>query len=295
MWYCRLLSSVGSLRPGLQIAQHREFRIGWRWGLFHGVRKANLPPGLLCDILACDALVDRGYNKFLRLRVGSQQAEVSHDECWSLSVNTQALPVVAPGAVPKRGDEIHPLHERTAALAHHDIGLAAEAGDLRCAASTRQPDLWMLVAANDTGVDVAEAVNLRPTQEANRDATTLQPVLEHLRDRYCRECGLARLWIADRERQHVRLRSDGAGLVDERDVRGVREARQVAGYRGCPDADEAHVLVLQHPRRRDGHHFHCRIVHGFLQILLWLPVRPVLCFGGKHMLPHPVEKCLAVP
>src|SRR5258706_13898877 len=104
MWYCRLLSSMGSLRPGLQITQHREFRIGWRWGLFHGVRKANLPPGLMCDILTCDALVDRGYNKFLRLRVGSQQAEVGHDECRSRGVNTQPLPMVAAVAVPKHAN-----------------------------------------------------------------------------------------------------------------------------------------------------------------------------------------------
>src|SRR5437870_3816221 len=107
----------------------------------------------------------------------------------------------------------------------------------------------MLVTADDARVDVAEPVNLRTTKEANRDATALQPVLEHLRDRHRDEGSLTKLWITNRERQHVRLRPNGAGLVDERDVGSVCESRQVAGDRWRSDADEAHVIILQHPRR----------------------------------------------
>src|SRR6266567_2496456 len=55
-------------------------------------------------------------------------------------------------------------------------------GHLRRASPAWQPHLWMFVAADDAGVDVAEAINLRTAEETNRDATALQPVLEHLWD-----------------------------------------------------------------------------------------------------------------
>ena len=137
---------------------------------------------MLGDVFTRDTLVDRSYNEFLCLRVGSQQAEVGHYEGRPQRADTQALPVVAPAAIAERGDEIHSLHERAACLAHHDVRLGTEAGNLRCSSPAWQPHLWMFVAADDAGVDVAEAINLRPAEEANRDATALQPVLEHLWD-----------------------------------------------------------------------------------------------------------------
>src|SRR5258708_20556510 len=119
--------SVCPLRPGLKVAQHREFRFGRRRSLFHRIRKANLPPSLLRDVLARDAPMDRRHNEFLRLRVWSQQAEVGHDERWAERVNTEALAVVSPGAGPKGGDEIHPIDEGTAALGPEQIGFAPRA------------------------------------------------------------------------------------------------------------------------------------------------------------------------
>src|SRR5258708_16960772 len=150
---------VCSLRPGLKVAQHREFRFGRRRSLFRRIRKANLPPSLLRDVLARDAPMDRRHNEFLRLRVWSQQAEVGHDERWAERVNTEALAVVSPGAVPQGGDEIHPIDERTACLARGSIGLAAEAGDLRRTSPPSQPNFRGFVAADYAGVDVAKAID----------------------------------------------------------------------------------------------------------------------------------------
>src|SRR5258708_3173616 len=175
--------SVCPLRPGLKVAQHREFRFGRRRSLFHCIRKANLPPGLLRDVLARDAPMDRCHNEFLRLRVWSQQAEVGHDERWAERVNTEALAVVSPGAVPKGGDEIHPIDEGTACLAHDDIGLAAEAGDLRRTSPAWHPNFRVFVAADDAGVDVAKALDFPPAAAADRGTTSLRPVLEPLPDR----------------------------------------------------------------------------------------------------------------
>src|SRR5258708_39904083 len=118
--------SVCPLRPGLKVAQHREFRFGRRRSLFHRIRKANLPPGLLRDVLARDAPMDRCHNEFLRLRVWSQQAEVGHDERWAERVNTEALAVGSPGAVPKGGGETPPAAEGTTGPARRHNGLAAE-------------------------------------------------------------------------------------------------------------------------------------------------------------------------
>src|SRR6185437_5141122 len=68
------------------------------------------------------------------------------------------------------------------------------------------------------------------------------------------ERGLAQLTIADRQGQDRRTRANGPGLVDQSDIGGMREARQITGRRRRADPDEAHVAVLQRPRRDDGHH-----------------------------------------
>src|SRR5260370_571367 len=125
------------------------------------------------------------HNEFLRVRGWPQQAEVGHGERWAERVNTEALAVVSPGAVPKGGDEIHPIDEGTACLAHDDIGLAAEAGALRRTSPAWQPNFRGFVAADDAGVDVAKAIDLLAAEQADRASTSLQPVLEHFRDRHC--------------------------------------------------------------------------------------------------------------
>src|ERR1019366_4619848 len=66
---------------------------------------------------------------------------------------------------------------------------------------------------------------------------------------------------ADRERQYVRLGSERAGFVDQRDAGRVRQAREVAGGRRLADADETYVVVLERARRCDGHHL-VRLVVG---------------------------------
>jgi len=81
-------------------------------------------------------------------------------------------------AVPDGRDEVEPLDERPQALLDHDDHLAARRGDLRGAAGARQADLRVPVVADDSRVDVAVAIDLRPTQKAYLDAPVLQQRLK---------------------------------------------------------------------------------------------------------------------
>ena len=107
------------------------------------------------------------------------------------------------------------------------------------------------------------AVDLRGAEEADVDASALQPVGEHLRHRDDRVGGLGELAVADRERQPLGLRADRAALVDEHAAGRVRAPREVRREARQADPDEADGAVAQPPRRRDGHHLVGRVaVHA---------------------------------
>ena len=128
-------------------------------------------------------------------------------------------------------------------LANDDDHLAGRRRDLGSAARAGQSRGRVLVVADDRRVDVAEAVELRGAEEADVDASGLQPVGEDLGHRHDRVGGLGQLAVADRQRQPRRLRPDAARLVDQRALRRVRAAGEVRGGRRQPDADEAHAVV----------------------------------------------------
>ena len=79
--------------------------------------------------------------------------------------------------------------------------LARRGGDLRRAAGAGQPHPRRVVVADHGGVDVAEAVDLRGTEEPDVDPARLQPVGEDLGHRHDGVGGLGQLAVADRQRQ----------------------------------------------------------------------------------------------
>ncbi len=92
----------------------------------------------------------------------------------------------------------------------------------------------MEIIADDGGVDVAELVELRRTEETDRDAPALQPVAEHFWHRDGGDRGFAQFAVADRQRQHVGRGADRAALVDQRDVRRMRQPRTLQAADGAP-------------------------------------------------------------
>ena len=205
--------------------------------------------------------VDGDDGHLLGLRIGLEHRQIGDQLGRALGLDAELGAAVAARDVADRGDEIELVDEAALALRHDDENLAAGGGDLRRAAAAGQPHLRLVVGADHRGVEIGVFVDLRAAEKADLDAAALQPVAEHFRHRHRRQRGLAQFAVADRERQHVRLGGERAGFVDQRDVRRMRQAREIAGGRGLADADETDVVVLERARRRDGHHL-VRLVVG---------------------------------
>ena len=126
--------------------------------------------------------------------------------------------------------------------------------DLRRAARTREAHCGAIVRADDRGVDVAVAVDLRAAQESDFDAAVLEEELEHIGHAAHHERSGHERRIADRHREPFGHRADGSGLVDQRQARRVGPARQVAREIRETDTDEHYLAVAQLPRRDRRHH-----------------------------------------
>ena len=185
----------------------------------------------------------------------------------------EALAIALAVAEADRRAEVAALDERARPLPNDDDDLACGCRDLGSAARTRQSRGRMLVVADDRRVDVAVAVELRGAEEADVDASGLQPVGEDLGHRYDRVGGVREITVADREREPRRLRPDASRLVDQRAFLRVRAAGEVRGSRRQPDAHEAHAVVTQLPGGADDH----QVVGAPLLRHEWLPARCQRC------------------
>ncbi len=165
------------------------------------------------------------------------------------------------GAVAERGEEIEFLDHGAGVVAHDDEDSTAGRGDFGSSAGAGKADFRTVIVADDGAVEVAEAIDLRATEEPDGDAAALEPVAEHFGNGDGGEGGAAELAVTDGEREHRGARGDGAGFVDEDEVGGVSQAGKVAGGGGQADADEADVAVRESAGRGDGHHFVGGVVH----------------------------------
>src|ERR1700722_16425160 len=141
----------------------------------------QVPAGPLLGCRRGDAGEQAGQGELERHRVGLEDTQIGDDLLRPGSGEPEPFAVPRARPVAHRGDEVHPLHERPAALPDHDDHLTARGRDLWCAARAGQAHPGVLVvSADDGGVDVAELVDLRGTEEPDVDAPRLQPVVEDL-------------------------------------------------------------------------------------------------------------------
>jgi hypothetical protein len=218
-------------------------------------RHGQVPPGSFPGLIGGGAGEDPGHGQLTGHRVRFQHSEVCDHLTGARPAQAKPFPV--PWAVPvaHRGHEVHPVHERPAALPDHDDYFPAGRGDLRCPARAGKPGLGVAVGTADHGgVDVAEPVELRRTEEPDADPPGLEPVVEDLRHAHDRVRGLGEHAVADRQREPAGLGADRARLVDEHQVRRVGGPRQVGGGAGQPDAHETGHAVAQRAGGADGHH-----------------------------------------
>jgi hypothetical protein len=131
--------------------------------------------------------------------------------------------------------------------------------DLARPARARQAHLRLRVLADDRGVQVAEAVDLRAAEEGDVDQAGLEVVgeeLEHRRDR-----GRARYErrVPDRQREPLGPRAEHPRLVHELQLGGHGALREVAHDVRQANADEAVAHTRQQARRRGDHDLVLRV------------------------------------
>src|SRR5690348_12383874 len=93
------------------------------------------------------------------------------------------------------GHEIELVNEGSITQAHNHVNLLRIDSDLTGAAGAGQPNLRIVIAANDSRIEVTEAIYLRTTKQGHVDQTTLEIQTEqicHRDDRCCacHECGI---------------------------------------------------------------------------------------------------------
>src|SRR3954451_20407367 len=116
----------------------------------------------------------------------------------------------------------------------------------------------MVVRADDGGVDVAEPVDLRRTEEADVDEAALEVVAEQLEHRDDRRRAGDDRRVTDRQRQPGGTRSEDTGFVDELEIRRDGPLGEVDRDVRQPDTDEADALPGKLAGGRDDHHLGLR-------------------------------------
>ncbi len=148
---------------------------------------------------------------------------------------------------------MQPLDERALPLPHDDEDPPGVDRDLARAPGPGQTHRRLGVVPDHRGVQVAEPVDLGPTEERHVDQPRLQverEQLEHARDRG----GPARQRrIADRQREPLRTGPEHPGLVDELQVRRDGPLREVAHDVGETHAHEAVADPPELPCGRGDH------------------------------------------
>src|SRR5262245_27542243 len=71
--------AVGARGAGMHVAQNLHLVGGRRLGLDDVGSVAHRPAGVVVDLLAGDAGMDRGHRHFFRLRIGLEDAEVGDE------------------------------------------------------------------------------------------------------------------------------------------------------------------------------------------------------------------------
>src|SRR5262245_55315956 len=114
--------------------------------------------------------------EFLGDFVGFHNAKVGDHRDWSFAGKAETFALVTAAEMADRSDEIQLLHKRASGLFEHENDFVRAAGDFGGAACARQSSSRSFIIANDGGVDVGKAVDLRSAEETDIDTAALQPV-----------------------------------------------------------------------------------------------------------------------
>ena len=188
--------------------------------------------------------------------IGFEDAEIGNNGGRAAAAQSGFFALGAPREETSRGHEIHFFGETPFLVRGHDVAAIGPGGDLLRAAGAGQAHFGVyVVTADDGGVDVAEAVNLRAAQEAHVHVAALEVQGEDIVHADHRKRPADQRRVADGERQARRFRPDDTRFVDHDQVGGVRPLGQVAGQVGLSDADENDIAIPQQAGGVDDHQF----------------------------------------
>src|SRR5579863_9871434 len=119
--------------------------------------------------------------KFFGHRIGPHQAEIGHHRDRPFAGKTQTLASIAAVEVTDGSDEVEFLDESARGLLENQNNFAGATGDFRSATGSGKTGVRFFVIADDRGVDVCKAIDLRGAEKSDVHAAALQPVAENFR------------------------------------------------------------------------------------------------------------------
>src|SRR3984885_14805226 len=165
---------VGYAGARLELAQAVELRrLRWRHAL-QGIRHLQRPAGLGPHRCHAHSGIDGGELQLAAVRSGAQYAVVADHRLRARTGTAAAAARAATLEKAAGGAKVQPRHEAARRLRHHDEHLARVRHDVRRAAGAWQAHLGVRILADDGGVEIAEAVDLRSAEEADVYAAALQ-------------------------------------------------------------------------------------------------------------------------
>src|SRR5262245_11000898 len=168
----------------------------------------------------CDGQFLGGFVRF-------HDAEIGDNGDRAFAGKAKALPRFAAVEVADGSDEVEFFHESAGRLFQYEHDFVRATGDFGGARGTGKASGRFPVVGDDGGVDVGEAIDVRRPEEADIDATSLQPVAKNLRSGDNSVGRFGEVAIANGKRKDGRLCADGAGLVNKDDIGRVGEAREI--------------------------------------------------------------------
>ena len=125
---------------------------------------SRVTPG--CRLTTCE---------LLRVQVRRHGAEIGHEQHRAFGRDAHRAALATGQPVPERRHERQRLDEGARVVSHDDEDAPAAGRDLGGAAAAGQSDFGLVVRADHRAVQIAEAIDLRAAEEADRDPAALQP------------------------------------------------------------------------------------------------------------------------
>src|SRR5271155_4431872 len=167
---------MGCSGARLERAQSGEFL--WRRVrcLFYRRTHAQGPAGALFGLLHGDAGMHGNKRELFRFLVWTKNAKVGNHCRGSAAAGTATRTRLASIKEAGGRNEVERVDEGSPALLDDDQHFLSAGRDFGRSAGTRQTYTWFAVGADNGGVDICEAIDLRCAQKADINASTLEPI-----------------------------------------------------------------------------------------------------------------------